>query len=420
LVCYWFEKARALIEQGKTKRTGLIATQGIRGGANRKVLERIKSVGDIFYAWSDRNWILDGATVHVSIVGFDAGYESSRQLNGAWVDHINPDLSSSLNLVDAQSLSENKNLAFMGITPAGKFDVAGNLARQWISSSGNPNGMSNANVLRPYYNGIDLTRGNRDIWIIDFGVDMPMDKAAEYEKPFEYLKQFVLPARRSNKREAYKSKWWIHAEARPAMRTALSSLERFIGTSLVSKHLIFCWIPIHVLPANLLIVFARSDDYFLGVLQSHVHSIWARKLGTQLRESESGSRYTPSTTFETFPFPWPPAHEPQDDPRVQAIAQAARELVEKRDRWLAEGAKEIDPAYLTGLNVAKKSRKGEARTLTNLYNQRPTWLDLAHKKLDRAVLDAYGWPHDLSDEDILSRLLALNLERAQKQETSTD
>src|SRR5204862_7491078 len=99
--------------------------------------------------------------------------------------------------------------------------------------------------------------------------------------------------------------------------------------------------------------------------------------------------------LETYPFPWPPGREPADDPRVAAISTAARELVEKRDRWLnPEGASEAE---------LKK------RTLTNLYNQRPTWLDLAHKKLDRAVLDAYGWPHDMGDEEILERLLALNM-----------
>ncbi len=112
-------------------------------------------------------------------------------------------------------------------------------------------------------------------------------------------------------------------------------------------------------------------------------------------------------TFQTYPFPWPPGREPADDPRVLAIAEAARELVEKRDRWLnPEGASEAE--------LAK-------RTLTNLYNERPTWLRLAHDKLDRAVLDAYGWPHDLPDEDILARLLALNGERgAQKPARAID
>ena len=116
--------------------------------------------------------------------------------------------------------------------------------------------------------------------------------------------------------------------------------------------------------------------------------------GTQLREKESGFRYTPTTTFETFPFPWPPGSEPADDPRLEAISQAARELVEKRDAWLKpQGASEADQ---------------KQRTLTNLYNRRPAWLALAHRKLDEAVLDAYGWSHDLSDGQILERLLALN------------
>jgi len=117
-----------------------------------------------------------------------------------------------------------------------------------------------------------------------------------------------------------------------------------------------------------------------------------------LREAESGSRYTPTTSFETFPFPWSPGQEPKDDPRVETSAQAARELVEKRDRWPnPEGATE---------------KELKRRMLTNLYNQRPTWLELAQRKLDEAVLDAYGWPHDLSDEEILARLLALSLDRA--------
>ncbi len=120
-------------------------------------------------------------------------------------------------------------------------------------------------------------------------------------------------------------------------------------------------------------------------------------MGTWLGEGND-PRYTPTTTFETYPFPWPPGQSPPTIPACKPSPHAAQELVAKRDRWLnPEGASEQE---------LKK------RTLTNLYNQRPTWLHLAHQKLDRAVLDAYGWPHDLSDEGILERLLALNLERA--------
>jgi hypothetical protein len=136
----------------------------------------------------------------------------------------------------------------------------------------------------------------------------------------------------------------------------------------------------------------------MGVLHSKVHELWARRMGTQVREAESGSRYTPTSTFETFPFPWPPGKEPQDNPRVQAIAEIAHGLIQLRDEWFAgKGVPDLP------LNQ---------RTLTNLYNKRPDWLDEAHKRLDAAVLDAYGWPQDISDDKMLLRLLALNLERA--------
>jgi type II restriction/modification system DNA methylase subunit YeeA len=396
LVCYWFERARALIAASKADRAGLLATQGIRGGANRKVLERIKETGDIFWAQSDRDWILDGATVHVSMVGFDRGIEQSRTLDGKMTQTINADLTASVDLTTARRLEENRGLAFMGDTKGGAFDIPADVALKMLNTPLNPNGRPNSDVVRPWVNGLDITQRPRGTWIIDFGVDMPEDEASLYEMPFEYILKNVKPARMNSK--TTRAEWWLHERPRPSMRTALEGLPRFVATPNLAKHRLFAWLDPMVVPDHQLIVFARDDDYFFGILHSKVHELWARAAGTQLREAESGFRYTPTTTFETFPFPWPPGREPQDDPRVQAIARAARELVEKRDVWL-------NPEGATEKELAK-------RTLTNLYNQRPTWLVLAHRKLDEAVLDAYGWPHTLSDEEILARLLALNLERA--------
>jgi hypothetical protein len=229
---------------------------------------------------------------------------------------------------------------------------------------------------------------------------MLLEEAALYEIPFEYLKKHVYPIRSQNRRRAYAEKWWQYAEARPGMRRALKGLARFIATPEVAKYRIFVWMPSEVLCNQQTLVFARTDDYFFGVLHSRVHEVWSRRMGTQLREAESGFRYTPTTCFETFPFPWPPSQEPMDDPRVRAIAAAAADLVTKRDVWL-------NP---TGASDAERTQ----RTLTHLYNARPAWLDLAHRALDAAVLAAYGWPADLSDDEILARLLALNLERAGK------
>lgn len=401
LVCYWFEKSRGLIEAGRLGRAGLLATQGIRGGANRTVLERIKQTGDIFWAQSDRDWILEGATVHVSMVGFDDGSEKDKLLDDQRVNTIYSNLTSYVDLTTAKQLAENTGLSYIGIQKNGPFDLQASQVQAMMTISGNPNNRPDEDVIKPWINGSDITGRSRNMWIIDF-TGMSLAEAAQYERPFEYVKKRVKPLRDKVRRKHRREHWWLFGETMPTMRAALAQLSRYIVTPRVSKYRLFIWVDRDTVPESATVAIARDDDYFFGVLHSKVHELWARGQGTQLREVESGFRYTPTTTFETFPFPWPPGQEPKDDPRVEAIARAARELVEKRDAWLnPPGAGE----------AALKQR-----TLTNLYNQRPTWLDLAHRKLDEAVLDAYGWPHDLSDEEILERLLALNLERVGAEE----
>ncbi|MCX6096834.1 MAG: hypothetical protein NT125_09065 [Candidatus Bipolaricaulota bacterium] len=386
-----------MIEKGRLQRAGLLATQAIRGGANRRVLERIKETGDIFWAWSDRDWILDGAAVHVSMVGFDDGREKHRELDGASVSTINSDLTSAVDLTRAARLDENSSICFQGPVKVGRFDIPEALAREMLARTGNPNGRLNSDVVHPWVNASDLTGQRRGMWIIDFGGRSEAE-AAQYEAPFEYVKTHVKPVRDTNRDTQRRDNWWLLGRSGHDLRTAVATLQRYAATPRVGKHRVFSWLSSSTLPDTAVVAVAREDDYFLGVLHSKVHELWARRQGTQLREVESGSRYTPTTCFETFPFPWPPRKEPVDDPRVQAIAAAAKDLVEKRDRWLnPEGATEAE---------LKK------RTLTNLYNEHPTWLDLAHQRLDHAVLEAYAWPHDLSDDQILERLLALNLERA--------
>jgi type II restriction/modification system DNA methylase subunit YeeA len=215
--------------------------------------------------------------------------------------------------------------------------------------------------------------------------------------PLEHVDKYVKPKRMTNPRPAYRQRWWLHAEARPGLRAALSELQQYIATPRIAKHRIFVLIPAQTVPDSQVVAVARDDYYFLGVLQSKVHELWALRKGTWLGVGND-PRYSQSFTFETYPFPWPPGAEPAGDPRVEAIVAAARRLVELRDSWLnPPGASEAE---------LKK------RTLTNLYNERPTWLANAHARLDAAALAAYGWPAELGDAEILARLLALNLERA--------
>ena len=458
LCCYWFEKARKQIAEGKAKRAGLLATQGIRGGANRKVLERIKTDGDIFFAESDRPWILDGANVHVSMVGFDDGEEEIRLLDGQQAVQINANLTSSADITEAKRLPENTEIAFIGTKKAGEFNVPEGQAMEWCSMP-NPHGKPNSDLLRPWCNGSRITKRADQQWIIDTGTDLKLEQFSYYQAPFEFACENVKPAREKNNRQRYRDYWWLHAETRPGMRAVIENLSRYVATPRVSKHRVFVWLSEEVLCDDGVFVFARSDDYFFGILHSRIHETWARAQGTQLRERASGFRYTPTSCFETFPFPWPPGKESQDDPLVREIADAAKTLCELRDNWLnppewtatetlefpgtvgGPWDRYIDPETTRDITVpggetiqvgtvnyprtvpkdeasAKKLKK---RTLTNLYNENPAWLQHAHQTLDTAVAHAYAqttgdkaWAPDMPEEQILEKLLALNLERAKR------
>ncbi len=293
----------------------------------------------------------------------------------------------------------------MGDTKSGAFDVSGDLAREWLRLPANPNGRPNSDVLRPWVNGMDLTRRPAGKWIVDFGWNISEADAALYEEPFRHVKEHVWPMRQRNRRESYRLNWWRHVEPRQGMWEALDGLRRFIVTPTVSKHRLFVWLDAGVCPDHQLIVIAHDDDLTFGILHSRFHEAWSLRLGTSL---EDRPRYTPTTTFETFPFsdglsPDIRAADYSDAPRAMAIAEAARRLVELRDRWLnppewVEWVEEPMPGYpkRPGARDEAAAKKLKARTLTNLYNARPQWLADAHVALDAAVAAAYGWDAEIS------------------------
>ncbi|MCY4600509.1 MAG: class I SAM-dependent DNA methyltransferase, partial [Acidobacteria bacterium] len=454
LVCYWFEKAGQQIAAGRSQRAGLVATNSIRGGANRRTLEAatqawqppsgkagselpmVREGGPtsglaqpprLFEAWSDEPWVIDGAAVRVSLVCFartDDAAATDARLDGRPVDEIYTDLTarrgnSGVDLTIAQRLPENAGVAFMGDTKGGPFDVKGEQAREWLRLPTNPNGRTNADVLKPWVNGMDLTRRPAGKWIVDFGWTMSASDAALYEEPFRWAKERVYPMRQKNRREAYRDYWWRHVEPRPGMWRSLEGLSRYIATPTVAKHRLFAWVDARICPDHQLIVIARDDDTIFGIVHSRFHEIWSLRRGTWLGKGND-PRYTPTTTFETFPFPEGltpdvSASDYANDPRAEAVAQEARRLTERRHRWLnppewVDWVDEPVPGYPKrpvpcDEDAAKALRK---RTLTNLYNARPQWLVDAHAALDAAVADAYGWPADITDARALSELLALN------------
>ncbi len=424
LVAYWFAKAWERVAAGNAQRAGLVATNSIRGGANRRVLDALSRSGIIYDAWDDEPWILDGAAVRVSLICFAVSKALGEvRLDGALVARINPDLTGARSdFTAARRLRENRGVAFMGDTKGGAFDIPGNLAREWLQLPLNPNGRPNSDVLRPWMNGMDLMRQSSGRWIIDFGWQMSEQEAALYEAPYAYVLEHVRPVRLQNRREAYAAYWWRHVEPRPGMWRAMTELTRYLATPRVAKHRVFAWVNRSIMPDCQLIVTTRDDNVTFGILESRFHEAWALVLCTWLGVGND-PRYTPSTTFETFPFPdgLTPnrlAAEYAGDPRAIAIAEAARRLNELREAWrnppdLVERAPEVVPRFPD--RIVPVSPKAAAilkkRTLTNLYNERPAWLDNAHRELDAAVATAYGWPADIIEEDALARLLDLNRER---------
>jgi hypothetical protein len=224
----------------------------------------------------------------------------------------------------------------------------------------------------------------RSARIIDFGIGMPESHAALFEAPFAHVEKLVKPARDRTKyapSSAYP--FWQLWNPRHEMRARIDRLPRFIATSRVSKHRVFKFL-------------------MGGTLPGSIHG-----------DGDEGGRptYNPTTCFETFPLPWPPGKEDVDHPAYKRIAAAAKALNDQRERWLNPPewiepiARKIDAAddfadvpegarplirQSAIMTAAAKDARLKKRTLTNLYNERPTWLKLAHEQLDRAVLAAYA------------------------------
>jgi hypothetical protein len=447
LVCYWFERARAEMAAGRLQRAGLVSTNSIRGGKNREVLDAIVKQTRIFEAWSDEPWVNNGAAVRVSLVAFGEGDES--KLDGNSVAGIYADLSAgavgTLDLSESRALNESLGASFIGTQKGGPFDVSADVAADWLAQP-NPHGKSNAEVVVPWINGLDITRRPQCMWIVDFE-SRDLMASSLFEAPWTYVQSNVLPLRSGNRESRANASWWLLQRSRPELKRQLSGLRRFIATARVAKYRLFVFVAKVVQPDSQVVAVARADDTTFGILHSRLHELWSLRMCTWMGKGND-PRYTPTTCFETFPFP---AHltpadtahqrtEPLDGgalipadlppavrPHAEAIARAAQRLVTLRDAWLnppewTERVPEVVPLGLATSPYPDRliARPGfEAqlakRTLTNLYNLRPAWLAQAHEALDAAVAAAYGWADwtaQMPDDEILRRLLALNRERA--------
>jgi hypothetical protein len=425
-------KAAEKLADRTIQRFGLVATKSVTRGVSRSVLRYLADNGKVvFDAWTNEPWALKGAAVRVSLVCATGAPDTARlerRLNGSPVAQINPDLTSGIDVTVARRLRENRETAFQGMKLTGPFDLSGEEARELLTLPLNPNRKPNSEVVLRLYDIDDVVGRSPDRWTVDFGCQFSEEAAALYEAPFRIVVERVVPFRsdpekcRSTERRL-KTRFWEFQRPRPELRRALSGLSRFIVTPESSEYRVFVFAPARVVIQGSIFCINRDDDLMLGLLSSRIHEIWSTAQGNRLGVGNQ-RRYNIGVTFETFPFPEGlapniPAAQHADDPRAAAIAEAARRLNELRETWLnppdlVERVPEVVPGFPDRLVPISPKAAAilKKRTLTNLYNERPAWLDNAHRDLDAAVAAAYGWPADIAEEEALARLLALNLERA--------
>ena len=381
--CYWFRLAHDNLKPDGM--AGLVGTNMIRRGYNRRAsLDYIRDhKGYVHNAISTQPWSGE-AKVHVSIVNWAKIKPSVCTLDGNTVLEINTTLGDSVDATDASKLKANKGACFVGVQPTGAgFDVIEDIAMEWISQD-----KRNVQVVKPFSMGYNLAQnplGKPDRWIVDFGT-LGLEEAEMFPLPFQHLKEYVRPVRLANKNKDLHAKWWLHWRPRPAMRSAISAHAFYFAVGEVSKSAIFVPCDKTWLPGNKNKAVASDDFYVLGLLTSSVHRQW---MHAQKGTLKGDTRYTHTTCFNTFPFPQIVAPE-----LVQQIRHAITTLKDYRNEVM----------------VAKNWG------ITDLYNayfhEPASQLAMHHQALDALVLKAYGWK---ASEDILSNLLDLNLELAERE-----
>ncbi|HEX8408360.1 MAG TPA: DNA methyltransferase [Thermoanaerobaculia bacterium] len=422
-VMYWWDIAADLTRKNRTRQFGLITTNTISQSFARRVVQKHLNAEQplsIVFAVPDHPWVdsMDGADVRIAMTSVIAGRADGTQLIATaesvgiegTVDvelsprrgRINADLSVGADLTRSVALDSNHNLANRGIS---LFGLGFLVTRDEADRLGLITIPDLDRHIRPYRNGRDITAFSRDLWVIDlYGLEIE-DVRSRFREVYQWVLERVKPERDQNRRDGRRKRWWVFGEPNPKLRRMLQGLPRYIATSETAKHRTFVFLPASVLPDNMLVNIALDDAFFLGTLSSRIHVTWSLAAGGRLGVGND-PRYNKGVCFDPFPFPDPD----------EFTKQRIRNLGEQLDAHRKRQQEQHPDLTITGMyNVLEKLRSGEALTAKErkIHEQGlVSVLKQIHDDLDAAVFDAYGWPHNLTDEEILERLVALNRERA--------
>lgn len=414
---YWWDFAARLVRAKSARRFGLITTNSIVQDYSRPVVER--HIDDrqcpllLVYAVTNHPWVenKDGAAVDVAMtVGANnaencpirithvKGRKEKVELVDVSVPRINAALKNIPDVFAAKALKSNKGFCFQGVVPAGE-----GFKLQGVNSA-----ITEQSAFRPYMIGDDLTDRLGHEYIIDFFGLSEIEAADKFPQEFSRLLDEVKPERDQNPRDSYKEKWWIFAEPRPNLRRAIAGLTRYVATPYTAVHRPFIFLDTKVIPDAMIYVIASDDALTLAVLSSSIHKVWCKYAGGTLQDRP---RYNSDRTFLPFPFP---------DTKSGSITSGLRENAEKLDALRKDVlAKNSDLTMTKLYNVLEAARSAEKDGSTLSDSDRDiavrgcvSLIRKLHDAIDSAVAEAYGWPADLRDEDILTRLVALNKVRA--------
>jgi len=429
-VMFWWEKAARLARAGMVRRFGFITTNSLRQTFNRRVLEPHlndrKAPVCLLFAIPDHPWVdsKDGAAVRIAMTVAAAGRREGRLLtletearaetetDGRAVTfnerrgRIFANLQAGVDVASAVPLRANEGLAQMGVKLHGQgFLLQARTAAGLIKET-----PEYAAVVRPYLSGRDLAQSSRGLWVIDlFGLS-EAEAQARFPAAMQHLRDTVKPERDQNNRATYRDNWWLFGEPRRELRPALRDLPRYIVTTRTARHRIFSFIDAAVVAESKLVAIADDDSGRLSVLSSSAHETWSLAAGGWLGAGNDPT-YNHSDCFNPFPFP--------DCTPEQTTS--LRDLGVRLDAHRKARQAEHPGLTLTQMyNVLQRLREIEASGSGEVLEGRE--LDIYHKgqigllkdihdQIDAAVAEAYGWPADLSDEEILERLVRLNRER---------
>ena len=425
-VMYWWGKAAALVREGKARRFGFISTNTITQVFNRRVtapfLEGTPPL-HLAFAIPDHPWVdsSDGAAVRIAMtVGTREAYDgllcvvddeqasSDRERQVRLVERkgeINADLSIGVNLLSCKALNANAGLSFRGIFLNGiGFVVSAEQARSL--GLGSIEGIERH--IKKYRNGRDITGRCRGIYVIDLFGLAEREVLGRYPQLYQWVYERVKPERDVNPRASRRNNWWIFGEPVSTLRPALKGISRYIATSMTAKHRTFVFLNTDILPDQGLVAITTDDAFVLGVLSSRFHVCWSLAAGGRLGVGND-PRYNNSVCFDPFPFP------DATDEQKERIREVAERLdAHRKERQAGHPEMTMTEMY----NVLQAMREG--RELTGRereINEKGlvTVLKQIHDELDAAVADAYGWPVDAGEQDVLARVVALNAERAEEE-----